>query len=487
MSSWALARVSLRNRLLLALLATIFAVWSIWLAVLSSQMSRQQTGVWDSTLRSVATQLVLSMPADVDRLGAPGGLSLPSTASFEGDKISFQIWTGQPRRLVLSSPGAGSTPLAPAALLRADVQAERYVDQEVAGQRWRVYVLTDTQARVLVQVGRQSAQYQADQLRWLAASTATAGLLFLALAAAVWAVVRWSMAPVQKLQHRIDQRAAGSTEPLIEERLPEELRPLLGSFNVLLRRVDAAIQTERSFIADAAHELRTPLSALLLQAEVAQRTHSKGDVTGTTEALQHLHDVALRGARLSEQLLDSARLEAGGATQSAKPVGLHHLVPLIARDFQAAAERRQQTIKLVVHPATVQGHVDELGILIRNLIDNALRYSPPASRVTVSCDEVVGVAPPQARLCVSDEGPGLPSDQHSQLPQRFRRGGHRRERGSGIGLSLVARAVTLHRASLQFGPGLNGHGLTVVVLFASAMAEPRVDCGCTDQPDQRRS
>jgi two-component system, OmpR family, sensor histidine kinase QseC len=470
-----MAQVSLRNRLLLALLATIFAVWSVWLAVLSSQMSRQQTGVWDSTLRSVATQLVLSMPADIDRLGAPGGLLLPSTASFEGDKISFQIWAGQPRRLVLASPGAGNTPLAPAALLREGVQAERYVDQEVAGQRWRVYALTDTQARVLVQVGRQSAQYQADQLRWLLASTATAGLLFLALAAAVWAVVRWSMAPVRMLQNRIDQRAAGSTEPLIEARLPEELRPLLASFNVLLGRVDAAIQTERSFIADAAHELRTPLSAMLLQAELAQRLHSAGDTVGTTQALQHLHDVALRGARLSEQLLDSARLDAGGANELAKPVGLHHLVPLIAADFQATAERRGQSIELLVRPATVQGHVDELGILIRNLIDNALRCSPAASRVTVSCDEVAGAESPQARLSVSDEGPGLHGDRPAQLSQRFRRGGHGQERGSGIGLSLVARAVTLHQASVQFGPGRAGRGLAVVVLFPAVSAKPSVD------------
>jgi two-component system, OmpR family, sensor histidine kinase QseC len=479
MKFWPIAQLSLRNRLLLALLLTIFGVSSVWLAVLSSQMSRQQSGVWDSTLRSIATQLVMSMPADIDQLAAaPGGMLPPEHASFDGDKISFQVWTGQPRRLVVSSPGAGSTPLAPTALLREGVQAERYVDQVVAGQRWRVYSLTDTKARVLVLVGRQNAQYQADQLRWLVVSAATAGLLFLVLSAAVWLVVRWSMAPVHELQHRIDQRAAGTTDPLIEERLPEELRPLLNSFNVLLHRVETAIQTERRFIADAAHELRTPLAALLLHAEVAQQAHGAGDAADTTEALQQLHDVALRGARLSEQLLDSARLDASVAHEVTSPVELHHLVSMIARDFQATADRRQQTIELVTRPVTVLGHVDELGILIRNLVDNALRYSPSASCVTISCDEVAGATPLRVRLCVTDEGPGLPGDlQPLLLLQRFRRGSNSRERGSGIGLSLVARAVALHGASLEFGSGPNGRGLAVVVLFAAATAAASADNG----------
>jgi two-component system, OmpR family, sensor histidine kinase QseC len=465
-----LPTLSLRNRLLLVVLGAIFAVGLFGLAVLAWQVSRQQTGVWDATLRSVASQLVLSLPANVDALGAQPGLSLPAPAAFDGDKISFQIWAGQPRRLVLYSPGAGSTALAPAALQQRGVIQEAHTDEQVAGQPWRVFSMTDAQQQVLVQVGRPKAQYQADLWRWVAGSAATAGVLFVALAAAIWAVVRWSMAPVQALAQAIEERATGNIDPLAAQHLPRELRPLLDSFNVMLKRVDDAVQSERHFIADAAHELRTPLSALLLHADVAQRAYQAGRSAELGLALQQLGDVAMRGARLSEQLLDSARLDSPGAQQLPVPVALHRLVEMVASDFEARAESRQQRLVVSVSAAEVLGHVDELGILVRNLIDNALRYSPPASTVTVLCEPANGAELAHVRLWVGDEGPGLPTAAPDLLMQRFRRGAPNHQRGSGIGLSLVARAAALHGANLSFGPGLHSGGLGVTVLFAPTTA-----------------
>ncbi|MDI9653337.1 histidine kinase dimerization/phospho-acceptor domain-containing protein, partial [Burkholderia cenocepacia] len=172
-----------------------------------------------------------------------------------------------------------------------------------------------------------------------------------------------------------------------------------------LARLSQAVDTERRFIGDAAHELRIPLAALSAQAEVALRADSPADKDA---ALRRLATGVERSARLSAQLLELARLDAGSRAEQHGPVDLARLVALIASDFDAAAHARRQTVRVAIEPVCVWGDLDEIAIAVRNLIDNALRYGREGGRVEITCDGAVEAG--RVRLRIADDGPGVPVD-----------------------------------------------------------------------------
>jgi signal transduction histidine kinase len=168
-----------------------------------------------------------------------------------------------------------------------------------------------------------------------------------------------------------------------------------------------------------------------------------------------------RSARLSQQLLDSARLDADRPSSERGPVELADLVAMLTREFETIAAAKQQSITLETCPSPIEGDVDELGILIGNLIDNALRYTSPCGRVAVHCQR----AADGVRLRVQDNGPGVAQEDRPRIFDRFYRVAGSNERGSGIGLSLVARIAQSHGASIEIGPGLDGRGFGISVVF----------------------
>lgn len=180
-------------------------------------------------------------------------------------------------------------------------------------------------------------------------------------------------------------------------------------------------------------------------------------------ALCKLLDAARRAARLSEQLLDQARLDAMEATVPGGEVDLATLTAMIIADHQARAQARHQRIQLDARPAFVSGDLDSLGILVSNLVDNALRYTPEGGRVVVYCGPLENSA---VGLRVLDNGPGVPADRHERIFERFYRQPGQAQRGGGIGLSLVAQIARLHRARIDCGAGLDGRGFGIAVGFA---------------------
>jgi signal transduction histidine kinase len=232
--------------------------------------------------------------------------------------------------------------------------------------------------------------------------------------------------------------------------------------------LDDAIQGERRFIADAAHELRTPLAALLAQAQVALRTAATDE---EKTSLRRLVAGVERSARLSEQLLDMARLDAGKYANGHERVDLYDLLVVVVRDFETVANQKRQLISLDTEPCVIVGHIDELGILIRNLLDNALRYAAEGGHVAVSCQCLQKDGNEIVRLRVADDGPGVPEPERERIFDRFYRVPGNGGRGSGIGLSLVARIAQLHGATIAVGKGLDGRGFGIDVWFPAPPRE----------------
>ena len=448
---------SLRLRLFIVLLATFAVAWGVTLTILGVQFSREHTGVWDRNLDEVAREILVSMPADVSRLDSDANLRLPDDAApppgrhGKLGRMIFQVWIKDRRHLVVHSAEPARAPLLP------DF-ADGFATRDIDGEAWRIFAISDARGEVQVQVGKPMADLVAEVRRWVRIGLATTLLVLLVLAFAMRLVIRWTLRPVTRVQEAITARDALDLQPLPDERLPDEVRPLVESFNRLLGRLDGTMRKERQFLAEAAHELRTPLAALLAHAQVAQRSRS------LEEAKAPLEQLVLgveRSARLSQQLLDSARLDAERPSGECAPVELADLVAVTTREFETIAATKHQTIALDTCPSPIEGDVDELGILIGNLIDNALRYTAPGGRVAVRCQrDGNGV-----RLEVRDNGPGVPAEDRARIFDRFFRVAGSNERGSGIGLSLVARIADSHGAVVETGEGLDGVGFGIAVVF----------------------
>lgn len=447
---------SLRVRLLVAMLAVIVCFWSMWLCSLAVRVNDQQAGWMDEMLRHIATQIVLSMPTSVGHLPGAPTFTIDALDGIKAEKLSFQVWLDK-GRLALHSPGAPPVPL------KADF-ADGFAAVDVDGQPWRVYAVSDATGKMQVQVGRSKQQLASEFSHWITWSLATAGLVFLLLAVATWFVLCWSLRGVTRVQDAVAQRRGLELSPLPTRDLPTEVAPLVDTFNGLLAQLAAAMEAEKRFISDAAHELRTPLAALLGHAQLALRT---ADPQEARTAIERLAEGVQRSARLSEQLLDLARIEST-TSQHLQEVALFEPVEWVVRDFETTAAERRIRVAMHLEPCLVRGNVDALGILVRNLVDNALRYTPHGGRCEVRCHTVRRDGRVLACLSVADDGPGVPESERPRIFDRFYRVPGTTARGSGIGLSLVARVARLHEATLELGDGLGGAGLRVSVLFASA-------------------
>jgi signal transduction histidine kinase len=448
---------ALRTRLLVALAAVLLAAWGSWFLIQYLEMTARQGGEVDGMLRNVAEQILYSLPADIATAGqqrqfALGGEATPASGKFAA--LGFQVWErGTRRRLMSSRP-------APAHALVPDF-ADGFSEATIAGAPWRVYALSDADARVQVQVGLPQAALRAELRRWFGISLGSALLLLVCIGIAIWLVIHWSLRPVVQVSESLATRGPLDLAPLPERGLPDEFTPLVRSFNQLLARLAQALQHERQFLGEAAHELRTPLAALLAQSQVLQHA---GDRDEAREALDHLVAGIERTSRLAQQLLDAARVEGGGGIARAADVDLALIVGMVADEFELFALRAGQAIEVEGGHAPVHGDIDDLGILVRNLLDNALRHGGPGTRVRLETRIEGEGRARTAILTVADDGPGIAEDEHERVFERFYRAGTgHRAQGIGMGLSLVERVVASHRGRLRCGAGLDGRGFGVEI------------------------
>ncbi|HSW09250.1 sensor histidine kinase, partial [Aquabacterium sp.] len=243
----------------------------------------------------------------------------------------------------------------------------------------------------------------------------------------------------------------------------QELRPMVQSVNALLARVRDSVQRERSFIADAAHELRTPLAALRIHVDALQDRLTDAR---SGEQLDAMVQSCERAARLVGQLLQLTRAEAVDGAAVSQPVALNPLVEECLATLSALARPRGIALQLdAAGPVTVWGDPESLASMIDSLVENAIKYSPPDGSVLVGIASQDG----QAVLSVTDQGPGIPPDVRSRVFDRFYRGAGQTQTGSGLGLAIVKAAVQRHHGTVSLASGAAGQGLRVVVALPLAV------------------
>jgi two-component system sensor histidine kinase TctE len=296
----------------------------------------------------------------------------------------------------------------------------------------------------------------------LIATLVPEGFLVALAAVGVWYGVGRGLAPLERLREEVGRRSDQDLSPVEVRRAPLEARPLVNAINGLLARLDSALSAHRRFVANAAHQLRTPLAGLHTQAELALR---ESEPEAVRRSLEQLHHAAGRAAHLVSQLLSLARLEPrSGRPLQGEPLDLKEL----ARDTtarwvpQALARGIDLGFDACSTPAQVIGDRLLLEELLGNLLDNAIRYAGPDGEATVRVDRADG----DTVLKVEDNGPGIPEEERAQVLERFQRGSTTAQiPGSGLGLSIVREIAVTHRAQLRLEPGQDGRGTRVSVTF----------------------
>ena len=331
-------------------------------------------------------------------------------------------------------------------------------DITVNGQTWRTFSVA-TQDRV-IQVA-QPAQIR-QRLAANAALRSVAPLLFLAplVGLAAWWLVSAALAPLRRVAEDVHRRGEQLLEPLPAQGLPDEISPLVSALNALLQRLGEAFDAQRAFVADAAHELRSPLTALKLQLQLLQRA---SDPAARDAALAALAAGIERAARLVEQLLSLARSEPGAPQASVDKIDLGEVVRQALADTVPFAVSRGTRLELQAEQAVPwRGSAAELGVLARNLADNAVRYSPPGAHV------VVRVLPEDGApvIEVDDDGPGIAPEDRERVFDRFYRRANVAEAGTGLGLAIVSAIARRHGAEVGLHDSPLG-GLRVRVRFAA--------------------
>jgi two-component system sensor histidine kinase TctE len=272
--------------------------------------------------------------------------------------------------------------------------------------------------------------------------------------------VNHGLKPLTDLAAQIESRGQNNLSPVPQSGLPREARVLVARINDLLERLGNAMRAQKRFVADAAHQLRTPLAAVLLHAERAERAT---DTSTEREALGALHRSVERAARLSAQLLALARTDPEAVSAiELKPLDLTTLTRTVGEEWVRRALERDIDFGLAVpdHPVLVKGDERLLSEVLSNLIDNALRYGNPGGHVTLMVETGEKI-----RLSVQDDGPGIPPEERTRIFERFYRLQNSNSDGCGLGLSIVAEIARLHNATVEVTSGANDRGSRFSVVF----------------------
>ncbi len=274
-----------------------------------------------------------------------------------------------------------------------------------------------------------------------------------------WMAVRRGLGPLKEVSSEVGLRTPAAMTSIDLGKVPEEIQPLGKAINELLARLDSAMTLQRQFTADAAHELRTPLAAVQLQMELLQRAKTDAD---KTEALQKLSQGVERCIRLAQRLLVFAKVEPQERLARHLSVRLDAMVRETLGFFTQLALKKGVDLGLAhIAPAAVQGDAGQLQILLNNLVDNAVLYTPEGGSVTVS----IGSSGGRAVLEVSDNGPGIPEAERERVFDRFYRITGTKTQGTGLGLAIVRKIAEQHGADVTLHTGAGGRGLSVKVSF----------------------
>ena len=446
---------SLGARLML-FIGVAIAMVAVLQGALAYRNALEQTDtLFDYQMQQTAYALRAGLP--IDAKGRPQG----TPPEDENNDFIVQVWTNEGLRIFESAFDAALPQMA--VLGFADVPAR--------GTVYRVFSL-QTRAQV-IQIAQDMRVRKLLAREAALRSLLPVVLLLPLLTLAVWWVIRQSLAPVQRVRRELALRQPQDLAPVSADGLPDEMRPLVAELNSLLQRVRQAFEAQQHFVADAAHELRSPLAALQLQLQLLRKAP---DEAAREAAQSDLAAGIERAKRLVEQLLALARQEEGATTSDAAPevptqVDLRALAEQALADTAEAAQAKGLDMGLSEDPQqqrafSVPGDAQALSVLLRNLLDNAIKYVPSGGRVDVGWLQSDG----QRALVVEDSGPGIPAQERERVLQRFVRGpgAGGMAGGSGLGLAIVQAIAQRSGAQLVLDESPNLGGLRVQLCWQQA-------------------
>jgi len=445
-----MAAPSIKRRMLVILLGIFAVVWMSVATITFMNVRREVRDVFDAELAQAARVLATLVRDEVNELGADG--------SIADDALSIQIHDLEPNfmfqvllndTVVMRSQSAPLTPI---------WDRVGYKSLEESGNRWRVlrYQAADNPAVIIVGGQRTERTRLVQSVAIEAMWPLLLALPVLALATIVG--IRQALLPLRRVRDDIRRRTPEELGPVDTSTVPKEISRVIISLNALFARLVEALERERRFTSYAAHELRTPLAALKTQAHVALAAR---DDRQRQKAVENIATGVERAAKLVEQLLTLARLDPPHAELRRDAVDLGAAVRDVAGGLRDTANANNITLVVEVQDgAIIEGDHAAITILARNLIDNALRYTPAGGLVNIA----VAFAGSAAALTVSDSGPGIPEGERRAVFERFYRMVGSKAEGSGLGLSIVQRIAELHNAEIDLANRAEG-GLIVTVRF----------------------
>ncbi len=389
--------------------------------------------------------------------------SLPNVASqyYQNDNkkifsptyelIQFQIWDKN-KNLILHSSTAPKQPLSQG--------KPGFSTKWIDGQLWHVFTSYHQGTGLRVDVAERSDFREELEGRVTQDSIFIMLITYPFLGLLIWIIVGRGLDSIKQVTNEIRQRVPSYLEPVDLEAVPTEIKPLIDELNKLFKRLREAFEREKRFAADAAHELRTPLAALRAQTQVALKAVNEDEMR---DALGKVLMGVDRSAHVVQQLLTLSRMVPQATIKEFEKVNVIKQAKDVIADLAPVALEKNTEIELIAADdnAIIMGYPTAIAILIRNLVDNAIRYTPSGSLVKVSIYTENGLV----FVKVLDNGPGIPEELRGRVFERFFRVLGNKTTGSGLGLGIVQQIVEIHDAQIQLGAPEIGTGLEVTVIF----------------------
>ena len=436
---------SIKQRLLIVLMSSFLVIWTTITLIIYFESKHEIEELFDANLAQSA-KILLSLVAEelyeqhdeVEIRNMENSAALKEIEEhLEKHKyeklLAFQINVKQ-NNFEFISASAPKIPLSSGGNGFSQIK----IDDNV----WRVFSLSDPRGLIEIRVGEPLFTRSEIASKISLHLDISIMIAFPVLAFLIWHIVSRSLLPLQHLTESISKRDPSQLTPIEGRRIPDEVVPMVNALNRLLERLDAALENERRFTADAAHELRTPLAGIKAQAQLG--LHTKDDETRRSA----LHNVILsvdRNTHTVEQLLALARVDPDHNAAKQEEINLTRLTRDVLSEFSPMAIDKQIQIELCSNEELhITGNSHTIAIMLRNLIDNAIRFTNYGGKVTVSLKETES----EVIFCVDDSGPGIPDEMLERVFNRFYKMNKSQELGSGLGLSIVNRIVELHGANI---------------------------------------
>jgi two-component system sensor histidine kinase TctE len=455
---------SLRSYLMQRLLISLYLLWIVSTVVGYFATINYANQPYDIVLLQRANEVAaeLKLGSGHEQLDVVPTLPDGSDLGMP-DRVLYTVTDSEGKKLA----GNGNT-LRPLSY-RRDREGPLFSNGEREGQKTRMVSLTFPSSRGILQLHvSETTQQRQALIRGILANIVIPQLLLTLIAVAVvWYGLKQGLRPLDRLRNDVLNRRRDDLSQLDGGKAPAEVRPLIDAVNDLLERLKHVMAAQQRFVADAAHQLRTPFAGLKTQSELALRTD---DAERKQHALKHIHTSTQHGIRLVNQLLALARNEPGGQSddnfatlnlnQLAQECTVNWVQMALEKNIDLGFEGTSKKVK-------VQGDTNSLMEMLNNLIDNAIRYTPEGGNITVSVEETsLG-----AELSVEDNGPGIEPQHRERVFERFYRILGSGQSGSGLGLSIVAEVAKRHGAELKLDTGNNGIGTKISFLFPSNRSE----------------